>query len=444
MKEQKNSIDQLFQEQLADYELDPPMHLLDGILGEKDKKRGLWWWNKGALALLLFVAVGGSLLLNQLVPLEQPTPKVAIQEKNNVNTALVAKTENDAKSFIHNKSTQEQPQVINSVTNSFPAKAKPFAIVNKKVVSKSTQMIREDETTIAPASSEALITPDFSEAHLPIEKTPVLSSKAGFIPSIATVDYALVYHSKVPSVLQKTDCSHFGKLYSGIYAELSASLDGAQRRFSPEDEVYDSYLEAREAAEQQGYAYSLGFHLTALSKSGISITTGVDYHQIGEKFIYQDGFKTITLIEKIYDDNDMLIRIDTVSKTVPNILSSNNKYQLTQMPLLLGYELNAADFTMGVYAGAILNVLFRQEVKFLSPDDLEVKDYSNNTTVFRKNLGLGWRVGVGFGYRVNGRHIITIQPYVQSNPKSFTQDDFPLRQKYFITGIRLGWKTKIR
>ena len=448
MKEQKNSIDQLFQEQLADYEMEAPMHLLDGILKDKNKKRGVWWWNKTALALLLLVGIGGSLLLSyqntsdhtpqKLATLDTPQTKPPAMEYKGMETKSTTPT---------TSSVEPIPAVdnrhISQASKTIKKSIKP--IQNKKIATQKYFKPIYDAVVTTPPAPEEIITSDLADETTLLTEMPAHTIKKEWQPTIgvATVDYSLEFDSKSTDILQKTDCSHFGKLYSGIYAELSASLDGAQRQFSSKSRAYDSYLEAREAAEQQNYAYSLGFHLTALSKSGVSFTSGVDYHQIGEKFIYQDGFRTITVIEKVYDDNDQLIRIDTVSKTVPNILSSNNKYHLTQVPLLLGYEINAADFSMGVYAGPILNVLFRQEVQFLSPNDLEVKDYSNNYTVFRKSLGLGWRVGIGFGYRINGRHLLTIQPYIQSNPKSFTQDNFPLQQKYIITGIRLGWKTKI-
>ena len=434
MDKQNNSIDKLFREHLADHEMEPPMHLLDGILSDKKDKRGIVWWGLlGGIAMLVgigfyfYAATGG----------EQPVASVKV---------LAGKEAATAKTVTN---TVEKPIITNegTVLEVIPVSTPPAKVKNTIVTER--QQRREQVTPsimVVPVAS-------------PIRQTPVavaINENNKTIPQTA-VAVALIQKLKAPSsidfnppletLLQKTDCSKFGKEYAGIYGGINVSIDMAQRRFISKDEVFDSYLEAREESEQQFSAYSVGADLTALFKSGLFVTAGLDYHQISEKLIYQNGFKRITVIEEteIHNPNGTTTIVrDTVVKQIPRILSDKNKYQLVQLPMMLGYEINAQNFSMSFYGGPTLNLLFRQQVKFFSPDDLVVTDYSNDHKVFRERLGIGWRMGLGFGYRISGRHQITFRPYLQINPKSFTRDAFPLQQKYIITGLRLGWKTRLR
>ncbi len=443
MKEQNNSIDDLFKKQLADYEMEAPMHLLDGILKDKNKKRGFIWWKRGLFGIILLALAGIGLLA--YLSANDNSSVIRTSKIASGNTPSFDKTNTKSKSITSIPSTTDNKILsINNNNQSTPLSSS----TKTKQVTQVSQPLQSPITIVKEVKST---TPDINNntsnvVSLHPANTEVISSsfiKENKISSIPGISQSLNITTQAPAILQKTDCSNFGKLYSGLYAEVSASFDAAQRQFSAEKEIDASYLETREDSEQQNIAYSAGFHLTALTQSGLSLTSGFDYHQISEKFIFQDGFKTIMVIEEIKNANGDVIRRDTLSKTVPRIQSEKNKYHLMQIPLLLGFEINAQNYSMGVFAGPILNVVFKQEVRFLSRDELVPTDYSNNHNVFRKNLGIGWQAGVKFGYRINGRNQITFQPYIQSNPKSFTQDDFPIKQKYFITGIRFGWKTKI-
>lgn len=467
MGEHNNSIDKLFREQLADHEMDVPMHLLDGILATKNKKRGLWWWSAGILLLI----VAGAVIFNLTQPNEHLM--IASNDASQITSKKLSKKTKITRSGSQPKIATNRADIL---ANEVPTSGKVNKITLQKsnVTPKKEPVIQDNFVSKKEGAQKSVsggqlahagaITPLIEAArevtiakseNVPHLRKSLLSKSTNetakklnmldnyLVASIASGQASLASNAPPQVIPQKTDCNEFGKLYSGIYAEIGASFDVAQRRFYTNDEINDSYLEVRESSEQQSYAYSVGLHLSALSKSGWSMTSGFDYHQIGERFIYQDGFKTIFIIEEIKDGEGNVIGRDTISKSVPRILTENNKYHLAQVPFLLGFEVNSQNFSMGVYGGPLLNVLFRQETKFLSPEELVATDYSNNDTVFRKSLGIGWRIGLEFGYRISGRHQITFQPYVQFNPKSFTQNDFPIQQKYYITGLRLGWKTKI-
>lgn len=237
---------------------------------------------------------------------------------------------------------------------------------------------------------------------------------------------------------KEPECAKFKKGEIRFYLDLLVSPDLTFRQLDPKNPVYTDYTESREATETLEYTFSTGARISAVSSFGLALRTGINYSQINEKFEYVNETETTTTV--ITDANG--IPIDTFVETGARYKTTFNKYRTLDIPVLLGYEIDFKNFVFTVNGGAYVNLIFNQKGDFLSPQDLRPVNFSSNNPdafpAFKNRLGLGWYGSVSVQYQLKPRLHLLLEPHFKMYPKSVTQPQYIVDQRYLSTGLFVG------
>ncbi len=478
---QKHPIDELFRQKLENHAFKPPMELWEKIDQQRNRRkillrRGFSMRFLLLSGLILSLAVAGwftwDYLHKQNVEPAEDTASTAVKFNAPDNSTRItqqtikqiqsAETDTPAKEAGGNISAEEPTAPITNSVDAFSE----VALNNSQAVSGLEQSSNqtnkqetiktaardvafEDEQTISVppalnaegvesgiiASSEKKVDEEISfdfsktsEMTLSVDRLP-LSSKLLSKEERGSADFPV----------KETDCPTFAGLPGGIYMDMNASIDLAQRTMTVRDPEMDAYLLEREKSEIPYFAFSAGMHLTALSERGFALKSGVDYSQINESFNFDGGEVEIITI---------LPGGDTTWEVKNLRIRATNRYQMVDIPLLAGYEHNFSNFSLSVYGGGLLNVKFAKKGNIVSNETMQPVGVTTGEPekferLFRERLGFGWYTSFGFAYKLEHGTQIRVEPYFRFYPKSFSAADNVIDQRYFLTGIKVGVRKRL-
>lgn len=227
----------------------------------------------------------------------------------------------------------------------------------------------------------------------------------------------------------------------GIYVDAVVSPDLSFRTLSTQDSEMQTYKEMREESESYYWAGSAGLRLSVVTNSGFAVRTGLMYAQMTERFKYENLNSEITTIERIKDMNGNIIDSIITVQQGQRYIEHSNHYHMFDIPLIFGYELETQKLVFNFNAGAYFNVFFKSKGRMLSSDLNPIP--INNTSVFRKNLGLSYFASMGINYKFNKKIQLVLEPQIRYYPKSFTREDYAISQKYVTFGIFTGLRFRL-
>lgn len=238
------------------------------------------------------------------------------------------------------------------------------------------------------------------------------------------------------------DCFPIQKNF--LYLEAYFSSDYNQKAFYGDNY---KFIKSREETESNMYSYSTGIMLGYLFGNGFSIKTGLNYTAINEKF--NVTFKkvvntqTIITIDTIInnDGSETVVRDTTVKEIFgERKIQKNNTYSMLDIPLIIGLEYRKLNHKLGISAGVIFNIISRQKGIILNhiADSQEIEKIDVDNRIFRRNTGLSIYTGIVYTYRFKSRYEFFIEPNIRYYLKSFTRDNYILRQNYAKYGISFG------
>lgn len=439
---QTNNIDQLFKEKLHDVEGDIPMDMLDRI--RKKRKHKPWWMLLGSAKGLIVMASVAAVVLaiwvlwpesatkeqqhHAAVSTQQVTEElgytiaaqlpIVSEEKKNAKKQLVLENIKIQSTSKYKNQVADKPQEINE--NTFVQMAEGVSVAEEESIAEKV-----------PVSVEAKTHHSESIDMLSLKKAELV------------FDTELILPDLMPTK-EKTKCAAFNAASKGLYIEANVSMDLALRKLTAVNSLDEWYVTERKHTEFPLTAYSFGARVSYQTGSGVALKSGIDYHDISEKFEILAGSEDKTIIKIIRDPEDNIIGTDTIQVTYDNYEYNKNSYQLIDLPILVGYELNFADFSLSSYLGPVINLRMTSKGRIISPDDVTAIDISSHDDIFKKEVGVAFYGNLGFGYKFNQKTQLRFEPYLKYYPKSFTQDINPSRQNYLLTGLRVGVKRKIR
>ena len=380
---------------------------------------------------------------NDAVNISAPNtnPSNDLSEKSNSN-----KTSNNKDQF----SSDKKPQ--NSLANDRPLSAKYSSIVASSIkndVTVNAQHQDRDEqfmgnrnrhqkyrsrktkiqiTTVEPEEDDAANTVSEEYAGLRLRITNASLLKSDPEQAVKTETHPSLSFIPCPKA-EKNNAAN------SRYFEVYGGYDLALRSFS--DTGNSNYLQKRKESLQQSSAFSAGLRYTKVFNNGMSIRTGLNYSQINEKFKYLEAH--IIRTEYIIASN---------GDTIGSFLSSSSRYKLTHnkyrsidIPLLLGYEWGNGNFRFNLNAGPVVNIYSWQRGDVLDADfkPVSITTGKNNSAYgFRTNTGLGIMASLSAYYKINERLHVLAEPYFRYNFSQVNKYDITLKQKYNLTGLRLG------
>jgi hypothetical protein len=186
-------------------------------------------------------------------------------------------------------------------------------------------------------------------------------------------------------------------------------------------------------------------------KSGVTLSAGLSFTQLGEKFDYFDPNAQQTILNLIPVDtifgpppaNNITIIWDTLSIEYigERTVVQHNKYRFLDIPLTVGYEIESEKFILNINAGVMINLLFTQRGKILSPDEdvVYLQDgMENSYDAYRTNAGFSLIGSLGMAYKLEPDIHLLLEPHVRYNIKSLDNGANPVEHRMALTGLRFG------
>lgn len=452
MMNDKHPIDELFQRGLEQHAVPPPMHIWERIeegRNTRHRSKLILFRQKvsiisGAAAIVLagFWLSRSSVPQLGSFPVRTPGAAMAAVEQlpqldaHVTTTATQAGLVPDLSGIIKNITTEEnanrQPAVAASPVGIAPSGPKPSAAVTAKAVSPTAQ---EPEPVNIADEPKKPATAGISAMNRPVpEPKQLASGRAGKI----LMDYRALDVS--PLTFPETGCARFSEGQPAFFLALTAGPVLPMRQFSGRSEEFTEFANQRSRNESVELSYGGSARLSVVFPWGGAIRSGVSYTRINEQLVYKNS--KVRIITDIYDPDGNVIGTDTTYHEGSTALKYNNRHRLVDIPVQLGYEIRYDKLTLAANAGINVNIAYSQQGSYLSSEDLLPtrfdSDDPNAEPVYKTSVGVGWHASLGLHYQLNDRLDLMAEPYLRYYPKSFTRDDYPLKQKYMLGGIGLG------
>lgn len=230
--------------------------------------------------------------------------------------------------------------------------------------------------------------------------------------------------------------------------ELLGSYDFMNRRIQHAD---PAYVKARKDAEKVGAAYTFqlraGYRLNDL----FTLRSGLSFSQSHEKLNFTRTESRTEIVERqetgyILDPINGPTPIsymvqDTLHHSSSTTITSNNTYTYIDIPVLLNYTFITSDkWNLGVSAGPMFNLAFKQKGRILGPVNNEIIDLNSSSNPFRSYAGVNLMVNVSASYQLSKQFDFLFEPGLRYGMSSLTNKGFGMTQKYssinLFTGIR--------
>ncbi|MEM7571531.1 MAG: hypothetical protein AAF433_01470 [Bacteroidota bacterium] len=219
-----------------------------------------------------------------------------------------------------------------------------------------------------------------------------------------------------------------------------------KRRLNSKSYQADDLLQIRETYEDPMYAINYGFAMQLQQRSGFHFSLGLQRNMITDRYQIQTTQTTTDTIEGV-----RLIRININGDSIPirgminqQTTSELNKriynsYDLINIPLMLGYQRQFGDFSLGAEVGIFINLDLN--TKGIIPDanlQDQVLGSDSPLALFKPRIGLGYYFGLSLEHRLWNNWKLSLRPNLSLFPNDFANSDYGLSQTYFQLGANLG------
>ena len=423
----QHPIDDLFRHELGDRQAEAPMHLWAGIARQvavPQKKR-----RKKYLLVLAAAALGYTALLPSDIPSR------TLGQKMGYNRTASPSPEGTA--------TTSAP-VSKSSPAALPGGKIPVAVAAAPATLRGNPLVASGVAVPAGAKKGGM-------ADLYLPDAPAEEAAPGAVVADETpVRDAFYSFAALPSLSPQLELAPIRDVMPGFrflgerwYAsfDLSVSNEWRQRSLIANSPDYQGYADLRDASEQLLNAHSAALRLSLISASGIALKSGIQISSYTESFL-QSRTERVAVPNPIRDANGQVIGMDTLFQNRSYQWTTKNQFHTIDIPVLVGYEFALGRFNIGLNGGALLNMAFNQQGTFLGPDEKTVLDFSSNRPdaypAFKNRLGVGWYGSAQLSFPISPSLRVLAEPYYSAFPRSYTNSDYPITQRYHTMGLFVG------
>ena len=456
-------MDDIFKRKLENYEMPAPMHLWEGIESayppKSDDRQGTNdRWPLLALLLMFLVMAGHTLFLQKTEPFETldsfPIPAQVHDIQLDIATETTEKLENEG--AMQNQATDFDQPIV--------AKIKPESVKQLpiKTLPKTLIDYNSTETRTTPNLSSDLLpgldqkTEITAQDILTESKSPTPNNTEVFIDqghSFSLIDPFLSLPMIPSSSLGKQrtvpvlpiEPLRAKNKRPVVSLEVMTGMHHSFRKLALEDQEASAYLLQRQVTEQVRLGYTGAVRTELALKKGWSISGGIRYTQIQERFSFEnDQEQRLDEITNIYNSDDVLLRRDTSYILGLRQKVTHNRLHLVDLSVQGGFTKPFGRFSVGLHTGPSFNLLFRKKGDLLAPSDLQPVTFTDKQEdrleVFKSTLGVNWITRLQVSRSINSRISIFVEPYFQYYFQPFSKTDFPVQQSYHNGGIGIGVK----
>ena len=231
------------------------------------------------------------------------------------------------------------------------------------------------------------------------------------------------------------------KKWSRPIIATSSGLSYVDKRLAMKEENLIDLLHYRKATERTLYATHYGLTYTLEHHSNFKLIGGINYTSITEAYNFSQ-----TIVDTIFVDGleKVITYLDGTTKEVYGKASIKrttqteyeyfHKYNLIELPLLLGYDKQWRSFKLGCQAGIITNISLQNSGKRV---DIAGKKQAIDQLGYLSNIGLGYYAGVSLQKNISPNLIWSIAPSMRIYPDISNSTNL-IQQKYKLYGLNVS------
>lgn len=229
------------------------------------------------------------------------------------------------------------------------------------------------------------------------------------------------------------------------FLRLDGGLSRIFRTLQAADTSDYAYRDMRNTTEKPLEAISVSLNGGLEHRSGLFFRFGGQLTRIAERFEYRttteivetdpDGIREI-IIGPGGDTTFVTGPVDRIQR-IDYFRRSYNDLYLLDIPLIAGYKIGNAPWFLAVEGGAILNLALEGKGTILGPDQ-KPADLAGGEEILRTSVGLSYHFGLGMAFQLTPQIQTSLSAAFRIFPQSFTREEYALRQKYNLVGLRLG------
>lgn len=236
--------------------------------------------------------------------------------------------------------------------------------------------------------------------------------------------------------------------------DILAGPDFFDKLIEPKSEEYREYADMRLESESASFSFGAMARFSAVFQNGLALRTGIAVNQINEKFTWKDPDAVNRRVVNVLIDTiinapmDTTFVFDTLSivESGTRVREIHNRYQMIDIPLLVGAEFHSGNWTFSTSVGLMFNIAFEKsgEIFAENGETLVINNSESGNDIFRSSLGVSFNGSFGVGYRISPQYSILVEPRVKYQLKPLTLDNYVLNQNYFIFGVQAGLRYKFK
>ncbi|MEM1121712.1 MAG: hypothetical protein AAGJ18_14770 [Bacteroidota bacterium] len=374
------------------------------------KRRPVWYWLFGGMALVVTSLLVGNFFLSETASetAVRPTTSSTILEpttdvlpKTNTITSTTKTTSLPKTDAVQAFVQPEKPQKATLTEEHFrlkPTQQVSSLIINQPKLAKQKPTLTSTFTTNLPVTSKVSASKFGSNRAV----LPALTTYPIAPLPVANLELSFPEWKKGfirPAEIPKNTFSLL--FYQGISHVWTS--------FELKDAGQQSQLDRRIATERPLESWSTGLSAKLRFYPNFFVEMGIERQQITTLLQGKIREETVRTVESdsafFYTDvsglRNYLAGAHDVRTITTEQLHNYNRTVLYNLPLAIGYEKEYGRLALGLKSGVIINWQQRFSGEFISPNDtLLDKESIQAAQLFSSNIGMGWQVGGHVRYQL--------------------------------------------
>ena len=334
-----------------------------------------------------------SIVKDEKLPLKKITTSSTIYSKTKIEKTPPAKdaltpTLTPRKESEKSNLQKSTPSVTNSSTSEILAKT-----VTKETEHSETEINNNTPKVIAETNLEEIESQDAEQTIAPTEEHPKTIT--------------IVEEKKNEDAAESAeDISRKLKRNFSVGVGFRAGISNSLTTLMAIDDDAAALRTLRSESETNLETIDLGIDLLIKHKSGLYLSTGVDYLRAARKLEYNstqsftDSIPGIAriIVHPITMDSTFVEGIIARDSTLTRNKETFNNLHLINIPLQLGLSLRHEQWSFGIQGGALFNVLVNRNGEIFEDEDTFYDLDTDENNWFRDNLGVSFQGTVLIGY----------------------------------------------
>jgi hypothetical protein len=232
--------------------------------------------------------------------------------------------------------------------------------------------------------------------------------------------------------------------------DLFGGIDYTAKSLLAKNYDYRWYSQARFDTEKYIQSFNLGFQVNLEHQTGWHLGSGLVYHRIDELFESNSTkeFRTFKegVVQIVTNADGSLTEVNGQKLVIVRKSWSKRKYNtytFLNLPMNLGWSHSVGGFRLAYTAGIDVNLQFSQSGEIIGNEGFPVSVSEPQNSIFRNLTSVNLNGGIKLLYPLSDRIIIYAEPNIHYNLYSITDPEYPLEQRYFHSGLRIGSRIKL-